>query len=308
MALLSHRHAWSLAVLFCIFPCIFSASSTSNLPPAKYRTSASEVRISFFATDENNQRIENLSKDDFAVVDNDLVIREFRSLARSNETSLDIVLLMDASESVARRFEVIRHSVASLVSAEGLPSGDETSVVTFAGLQPAVLCSGDCQSSAAAQRLLAVKPAGPPPFFDALAYAARFISSRHTSGVRQILILFSDGNDTVSISSARDALEAVIASGTLLYTINLSQSVDARGDYVLRQMAEATGGRSFSMRDGADNVLQTVLADLRASYVVTYRLPNRAPGFHSLRILPKHNLNLRFHCRRGYFYEESQQP
>jgi hypothetical protein len=57
------------------------------------------------------------------------------------------------------------------------------------------------------------------------------------------------------------------------------------------------------MQDGAVQAMQNIFADLHASYVVTYRLPSRTAGFHSLRILPKHNLNLRFHCRRGYFYE-----
>jgi len=52
---------------------------------------------------------------------------------------------------------------------------------------------------------------------------------------------------------------------------------------------------------GEADILHAVLADLRASYVVTYQLPSRSAGFHALRILPKHNLNLRFHCRRGYF-------
>ena len=61
------------------------------------------------------------------------------------------------------------------------------------------------------------------------------------------------------------------------------------------------GDYLFSLEES----VKGALADLRASYVVTYQLPSRAVGFHSLRILPKHNLNLRFHCRNGYYYEAS---
>jgi hypothetical protein len=71
----------------------------------------------------------------------------------------------------------------------------------------------------------------------------------------------------------------------------------------LRRVSEATGGRYFSLRDGAATVLNAVLEDLRASYVVTYALPSHQDGFHSLRLLPTHNLNLTFHSRNGYFYE-----
>jgi hypothetical protein len=49
-------------------------------------------------------------------------------------------------------------------------------------------------------------------------------------------------------------------------------------------------------------VLDAVLEDARASFTVTYKLPNRAPGFHLVRILPTHDLHLQFRCRRGYYY------
>jgi hypothetical protein len=125
--------------------------------------------------------------------------------------------------------------------------------------------------------------------------------------VRQVLILLSDGNDTISGSSARQALDAVIGTGALLYTINPNKPArDLKGAAALQEMAEATGGRSFSAQDDAAEVLDAVLADLRASYIVTYPLPTRMGGFHSVRILPKHNPNLRFHCRRGYFYDEGR--
>jgi hypothetical protein len=79
----------------------------------------------------------------------------------------------------------------------------------------------------------------------------------------------------------------------------------------LRQVSEATGGRYFSFSprssqpDGAATVLNAVLEDLRASYVVSYDLPSHQAGFHSLRLLPTHNLNLKFHSRNGYYYEPS---
>jgi hypothetical protein len=117
----------------------------------------------------------------------------------------------------------------------------------------------------------------------------------------------SDGNDTISAASGRHALDAVIETGALLYTINPDKySRDPKGSFALQQMAEATGGRSFSSQNDVTDVLQAALADLRSSYVVTYALPSHGAGFHSLRILPKHNLNLRFHCRRGYFYDEGR--
>jgi hypothetical protein len=43
---------------------------------------------------------------------------------------------------------------------------------------------------------------------------------------------------------------------------------------------------------------------LHSARVVTYVLPESGPDFHSIRILPTHNLNLQFRCRTGYYHRE----
>ncbi|MFZ0734853.1 MAG: VWA domain-containing protein [Candidatus Sulfotelmatobacter sp.] len=305
MALLSHRHGWSLAVLLSLFPFVFASDNPRDPPPTTFHTRASEVRISFFATDENNRLVNDVGKDDFAVVDNEEVIRNFRSLARSDETPLDVVILVDASASVKSSFHQTMRDVVSLLSSPQL-AHPHIIVVRFAGLTPDELCSGDCRASAAQEELLASEPSGATPLYDALQFTAELISRRRAPDVRELLLLYSDGDDTVSKTSPRDALDAVVTSDALLYAINLNRSENSPGDAVLQQFARATGGRSFSIKNGSVSILQSILQDLRASYIVTYQLPSHAAGFHSLRILPKHNLNLRFHCRRGYFYAEKE--
>lgn len=300
-AMLSHRHNSSFLVLLLILQGFAVASNGDDPPTATYHTETSEVRVIFFTTDDTNHPLTNINQDDFAIIDGEIVIREFRSLARSQETGLDVVVMVDASESVANRLQMTMHDVLQLVFQKQLTSDDNLSVVSFGGLQTVVLCTGDCRDSS--QRLLSVKAADATPLFDALAYSATFLSRRFSPAVRPVLILFSDGDDTVSKISASDALQAVIESGALLYTIDVSNAgYDSHGSIVLQRMAEATGGRYFPNRQSAANVLQAAREDLRASYVVTYQLPGAVTGFHSLRILPKHNLNLKFHCRSGYYY------
>ena len=264
------------------------------------------MRISFFATDERNHPVEDLGKDDFAIVDDDMVIRDFRSLAHASDTALDLVLLVDDSESVAPRFQEVQQDILKLISSASLSAHDRISVVTFAGMRPIIFCVQDCGAPATRQRLLAAKAEGATPLFDAVNYTARLVTSQRAPATRQVVILFSDGHDTISMASYRDAIQALIASGALLYTVNVDRSKDtsSQGSRMLQQMAESTGGRSFQLPDPAVDLLQAVLSDLRASYIVTYQLPNRTAGFHSLRILPKHNLNLQFQCRKGYNYDE----
>ena len=298
-AMLSPRHNWpALAILF--LPCVLPIG-TNDFHSTTYRSAASEVRLTFCATDEHNRSVGTVKKEDFAVVDNGLVIRNFRSFSRSDETALDLLAVMDVSESVAPRFRAGLQDMLQLVSGSQPVSDDSISVLSFKGVQPVVICSGNCRGSAAESSLLALHASGATPLFDALAFGADFISHRRAPGVKPVLIVLSDGDDNVSRTSAGDALEAVIASNALIYSIDLGNPENpSDGSRILQQISEATGGRYFPSREGVANVLKAVIEDLHASYVVTYQLPNHQAGFHSLRILPTHNLSLRFHCRNGY--------
>ena len=294
--------------------------------PPTYRATVSQVRVAFFATDERNHPLESVTESDFAIVDNEHVVRTFRSFTHSDETSLDVVALVDLSESVAPHFRTAMSDVLRLVAREQSIPDDNIAVLFFGGtfggtsgkefdaIHPAILCSNGCRSSDSVSKLLAVKSGGTTPLFDALIFAADFISHHRRAGARPVIILFSDGNDTISLHSAREALRAVLDEGALIYSVDVGSSENQSsnqtvGSMFLRRASDATGGRYFSLRfppnDGAATVLNAVLEDLRASYVVTYDLPSHQAGFHSLRLLPTHNLNLTFHSRNGYDYEPS---
>jgi len=297
-----HRHIW-LALAILVLPCNVAIG---RAPEETYYSTASEVRISFFATDEHDRALEHLQKEDFAVVDDSWVIRDFRSFTRADETVLDVVVLVDASESVEPRFAAAMREVLRLTSDNRPASVDNLSVLSFSGIHPAVICSGDCRSSSGEARLGGLHPTGATPLFDALAFAGDFITEHRRSGAKPVLILFSDGDDNISRKSAAEGLEAVVASGAAIYSVDLGYGDRvSEGSRRLKAMSEATGGRYFRVEDGVEAVQRAVLDDFHASYVVTYQLPNHQPGFHSLRILPTHNLSLRFYCRNGYYYENS---
>ena len=321
--MLAHWHIQKVLLALFVLTYASAAEDTSDLSgPPTYRSIVSQVRVTFFATDQNNHSLESLTKSDFAIVDNEHVVRNFKSFTHSDETSLDVVALVDLSESVAPRLRVAMSDVLQLVAREQSTPDDNLAVLSFGGsfgwafdsIHPAILCSSGCRNSDSVSGLLAVKSGGTTPLFDALVFGADFISHHRRAGARPVMILFSDGNDTISLHSAREALDAVLDEGALIYSVDMGtsekqSSQQTAGSMFLRRLSEATGGRYFSLRlspnDGAAAILNAVLEDLRASYVVTYDLPSHQAGFHSLRLLPTHNLNLTFHSRNGYDYEPS---
>ncbi len=317
---------------------------SSSLPT--FHSTVSEVRVTFFATDQG-RTLPTLSASDFAIVDGDRVVRNFRSFNHSDETSLDVVVLVDMSESIAPRFRATIRDVLQLLAREQSIPDDNLSILSFGGsseatppdnlarpsstattssgttahtsatLVPTVLCSDGCRTADSASRIQSAKSSGTTPLYDALIFGSDFLTRQHRSPARSVLILFSDGDDTISLHSSHDALRSALDSGALIYAVDMGSTprqsshhlAETYGADFLQQLAEQTGGRYFSPQasqsDGAATVLTAVLDDLHASYVVTYELPTHQSGFHSLRLLPTHNLNLTFHNRTGYIYESS---
>ena len=66
-------------------------------PEFTYRTNTTEVRLNFSAMDQNNHGVATLQANDFAVVDKDVIVRNFQSFTRSDWTKLEIAILVDTS-------------------------------------------------------------------------------------------------------------------------------------------------------------------------------------------------------------------
>jgi len=268
-----------------------------------YHSSVSEVRLVFFATDENNHSVEDLQSDDFAVVDNEKIIREFRSFTRSPLVKLDVIVLIDASESVLPRFQQEIADVVQMISRWPWTPEDNVSVLSFSGTEAHLICSEDCRNSFIPDRVVPLHGGGATPLFDAVEIAADLLIHRGQPDVWPVIILFSDGDDNISKSSFDDALEKILASGAQVYAIDVSSpGHQSNGTVTLQRIAEGSGGRCVPIGEGAVTIFNDVIDDLHSARVVTYLAPKSRSDFHAVRILPTHNLNLQFRSRRGYYH------
>ena len=280
-----------------------SPGIAGDRPDFTYRTNASEVRLSFSATDQNNHGVATLQASDFAIVDTDVIVRNFQSFTRSDWTKLEIAILIDASESATPRFRQEMEDVLELVSqTDGVPD-ENLSIFSFAASQPALLCAGNCRASHALERIPPASARGLTPLYDTIVFAADYLSSHGDVHAEKALIVFSDGIDTISRNALGDAVNSALRSEVELDCIDLNKpAYRSQGAATLRSLASTTGGRYFPAPGGAVQALNVILEGLRASYSISYRLPSHASGFHTVRVLPTHNLNLQFRSRSGYYY------
>lgn len=287
-----------------------TAQTTETAADVTLRSDATEVRMTFSTTDRNNRVIGTVQPHDFAIVDQDMVVRDFRSFARSEYTRLDVALLVDASESITPQYrQEIASAVQIIAGASGIPD-ESFSVLSFRDLKPAVICEKNCRDLMNADEQFPVmKSGGLTPLYDSIVFAARRLGRGDDSReAKRILILFSDGDDTISLSSYEDALDAAVENDVAIYTVDTSSRPhNVRGSMALRAVSANTGGRYFPIEAGTAKVVDAILEDFHATYTVAYKLPTRAAGFHQVRILPTHDLGLQFHCRRGYYYPSNQE-
>ena len=301
---LPRRRHWPLPtlLLFCTGIC---PAITGDPADFTYRSNTTEVRVNFSALDQNNHGVATLQSGDFAVVDKDIIVRNFRSFSRSDWTNLEIGVLIDGSESVQPRFRQEIADVLELISQTAGVPDENLSLFVFHGSQPALLCARDCRATHAAERLPEDQTGGFTPLFDTIVFATDFLAQHSEAHAEKVLIVFSDGADTISRQSLDDAIDAALTDDVQLECIDLSSSASfVQGGGILRKLAGASGGRYFPAAHSMDAAVNGILEGFRASYTVTYQMPSHAAGFHTLRILPTHNVNLQFRGRSGYYYPE----
>jgi Mg-chelatase subunit ChlD len=109
-----------------------------------FRSNVTEVRLAFSTTDQNNRVVPEVRPTDFAVVDQDRVVREFRSFSRIEFTHMEVAILLDASGSMTPKFKQELSKALELINETGNVV-ESLSIVSFRGDQAIALCEHNCR-------------------------------------------------------------------------------------------------------------------------------------------------------------------
>ena len=249
--------------------------------PYEMHLSVDEVSILFHATDAHGLAISDLKAEELDLLDEEKGPGRILALQPLSDRPLSVGFLIDVSGSVARYVGQSRTWAAQVAQTLISRPGDTGLVVTFGRSRRVVQPWSDQQKSVMA----AIGQVAPGPnrptegtgIFDALFATCHYeFGGSKRDGRQHVLLLFSDGEDTASHMSQKDAVEECNQAHTAVYAIAPwpVPGTSSTGPITLRDLTERTGGRILREEEpDAEKKADIVRLsnDLRQEYELFYR-------------------------------------
>jgi VWFA-related protein len=218
--------------------------------------------------------VSGLRKEDFRVYEDGSpqAIRVFDH----EDVPVAVGLAVDNSGSMVRKRKDVTAAALAFVHASN--PRDEMFVVNFNervsfGLPDTRLFSASAAELEAA--LNGVPAYGRTALYDAL--EAGLDHLKQAALDKKVLVAISDGGDNASQHTLRRLLEDAGRSDVIIYTIGLFDEDDEdRNPGILKNIARATGGEAFPLRDTAKVVptCEQIAKDIRNQYMIAYTPSN----------------------------------
>jgi len=268
------------------------------------RVDSNLVLIPASVVDARGRAVADLRLEDFELkVDGEQ--KPIADLSRA-ETPVSIALLFDNSKSLsaAREFEkqaalrffraVVRPiDRAAIYSISTQPRLEQPFTNSVAGLVRTIENFG--------------QPAGATALFDTIAQAADYISPLPG---RKVIVLVSDGSDTLSDLDFDEALNRSLRAECQVYVVQTRQIEDPNlhdsfAEQAMTKLAEQTGGAVFVPRtfEDLDAAFTQISLDLSQQYLLSYNPQDERKDnyFRFINVSVKARPHLRVRARKGFY-------
>ena len=213
------------------------------------------VNVALNVVDANGSPVGGLVKDDFQILE-DGKLQEIRIFERETTTPLSIVLAIDTSESVLSNERLEKEAAKHFVNAL-LREQDELDLMEFSD-SVRELVPFTNQKKRIEAGINSVQRGDATAFFDAVYLASeRLAGTSAADGRRRVVVLITDGGDTVKGSKYTQAMEEAQRAGAMVYALIIvpiyaDAGRNVAGEHALIQMANDTGGKYYYVVDPKD--------------------------------------------------------
>ena len=273
-----------------------------------FRSTVDIVSLSVTVVDGAGRYITDLEEADFSVFE-DGVKQDVTFFTRRPQP-IALSLLLDSSASMEGQMHTLQRAATSFVKT--LKPEDLAQVIDFDS-RVSIRQTFTANHAELESAILQTVAGGSTSLHNAI-----YVSLRELGKVkalndedvrRQALVVFSDGEDTSSLVSFDEVLDLAKRSETAIFTIALrGNDSSARGfreaEFVMRQLAQETGGRAFfpAKIEDLNGVYGQIAEELASQYTVGYTSKNaRADGAFRRIVVQVNRPNVTARTKRGYF-------
>jgi len=267
------------------------------------------VKVTVTVFDDAGKAVTGLEREDFEVFE-DRELQRIDLFAKAYEPGddetleVDLGLLLDTSESMLDVLEETQSAAARFL--EAIPRARDLLMVFFDHDIRVSRYDSEHQQGLI-RRLHDAKGGGQTALYDAITV---YLSRVYGVGGRQVMVLFSDGEDSSSSITMGETLELVRSSNVAIYPIAFVSKPGrlhfaTRPMAFLRQIASLTGGEMF-LPTGTrtlPEIYDEIVAQLESQYVIGFvsSQGRRAKaGYRKLEVKVKKD-DLEARHRDGYF-------
>jgi len=264
------------------------APPATQTPPAtpqqpSFRVGVDIVSLNVTVTDTSQKYVTDLEQDDFQVYEDG--VKQDVTLFNRTNLPIALALLVDTSASMETRLPIAQEAAAGF--ARRLRPQDLAEMIDFDS-RVVILQSFTNNASQLEAAIRKTSAGGSTSMYNAIYIALKDLKKAVATNTdeirRQAIVVLSDGEDTSSLLPFEEVLDLAKRSETAIYAIGLrspeSSSSGSKGfkeaEFVLRQLSQETGGRSFfpSQVTDLNGIYGQIADDLSSQYTVGYTSKN----------------------------------
>lgn len=301
------RHA-----LFLCSPVVGLAGLALAQDSTVIRVDVRLVRILATVKDQSGALVGSLEKSDFSVRDNG-ALQDIAVFERQTDQPLSVAILIDNSGSTAKDLKYETESVLRFLHALFREGNPQDAAALYSFNWEIVRQNGFTRNVATFDRSLRLlRGEAGTSLYDAILLASRDIQDRPG---RKVLVVVTDGGDTISRADFQRATEAAQVADAVIYPILVvpianQAGRNVGGENALTTFALRTGGKVFepTLGKSLDQAFDQILRDLRTQYLIGYYphdVPLTQDRFHALEVAvtgPRTE-GLQVKARSGYYGE-----
>jgi Ca-activated chloride channel homolog len=290
-----------------------ASSERQSEPTTTLKVDVNLVNVFVTVTDPRGAPVGGLKKENFVLREDD---REQTIKVFDKESALPLSIALAIDTSLSTRHDLpLEQASAKRFAHEILRPVDALSVYAFSETVREATAGYTSELKRIDESIDHIRAGAATALFDAIFLVSRALD--HRKG-RKVIVLITDGGDTVSQVDYKEAVRAAEEAEALVYSIIVvpiesSAGREIGGEHALIQLSEDTGGKYYYATSitQLDDAFRKISDELRTQYLLAY-YPTQHASFSEFRRIEvkvvgaQDSAGYRVRHRAGYYTVKSE--